>query len=68
VAEKADNLWVKWVNNIYIKNSEWWQYRPGNDTCWYWMKICNIKEKFKHGVQMVMWGRIIMAMVERSVK
>ena len=35
VAEKEDNLWVKWISNIYIKNERWCQYRPSNDTCRY---------------------------------
>lgn len=35
IANKADNLWVKWVNHIYIKGAEWWQYRPPTDCSWY---------------------------------
>ncbi|KAK4733465.1 hypothetical protein R3W88_007726 [Solanum pinnatisectum] len=26
IAKKADNLWVKWVNRIYLKGNDWWQY------------------------------------------
>lgn len=25
IAQKADNLWVRWVNHVYIKGTEWWQ-------------------------------------------
>ena len=55
VAEKEYNLWVKQVNSIFIKNEGWWEYRPSNDTCWYWKKICTIKEKFKQGVHGNCW-------------
>uniref|UniRef100_A0A803PPP5 Uncharacterized protein n=1 Tax=Cannabis sativa TaxID=3483 RepID=A0A803PPP5_CANSA len=26
VANKKDNLWVKWVYCVYIKQQEWWEY------------------------------------------
>ncbi|XP_060210905.1 uncharacterized protein LOC132637908 [Lycium barbarum] len=49
VAQKADNLWVKWVDHVYIKDQDWWQYSPPTDCCWYWRKICTIKERYKTG-------------------
>ena len=27
IATKKDNLWVKWVHNVYIKHEEWWGYK-----------------------------------------
>ncbi|XP_062096263.1 uncharacterized protein LOC133802047 [Humulus lupulus] len=34
ISSKKDNLWVKWVNSVYIKQREWWDYEPSLDaTC-----------------------------------
>ncbi|XP_059278022.1 uncharacterized protein LOC132032416 [Lycium ferocissimum] len=49
IAQKTGNLWVKWVNHIYIKSADWWQYKPLVDCSWYWKRICSIKERFKDG-------------------
>ncbi|XP_060968791.1 uncharacterized protein LOC115710551 [Cannabis sativa] len=33
VAKKEDNLWVKWVHCVYIKEADWWQYNASaNDS------------------------------------
>ena len=55
VTSKADNLWVKWVHEIYIKGVDWWQYKPSVDSCWYWRKICSIKDKFAAGYARNKW-------------
>ena len=34
ISEKKDNLWVKWVHSIYIKQRDWMNYEPGNNTSW----------------------------------
>ncbi|XP_019261814.1 PREDICTED: uncharacterized protein LOC109239681 [Nicotiana attenuata] len=49
ITKKEDNLWVKWVNHVYIKDQSWRQYVPPNDSCWYWKKICTIRDKFAAG-------------------
>ncbi|KAL2929363.1 LINE-1 retrotransposable element ORF2 protein [Bienertia sinuspersici] len=47
VEQKQDSLWLKWVNSVYIKGQEWWNYRPPTDASWYWKKVCETKEKMK---------------------
>lgn len=49
MAQKEDNLWVRWVDHIYIKGSDWWQYVIPKDSCWYWKKICHIRDRFIPG-------------------
>ncbi|XP_019253939.1 PREDICTED: uncharacterized protein LOC109232639 [Nicotiana attenuata] len=41
IAAKTDNLWVRWVNHIYLKGRDWWQYKVPTDCSWYWRKICS---------------------------
>ncbi|KAL2905125.1 LINE-1 retrotransposable element ORF2 protein [Bienertia sinuspersici] len=43
VANKQDNLWVKWIHSVYIKEGDWWGYEPPKDGSWYWKKVCEIK-------------------------
>lgn len=26
IKNKADNLWVKWVNHVYLQGVDWWNY------------------------------------------
>lgn len=46
IASKADKLWVKWVNHVYIKDHDWWSYEPKNDSSWVWSKICKVRDLF----------------------
>lgn len=57
IANKADNIWVKWVNPIYLKGAEWWQYNPPKDSCLYWKQICNVKKKFVTGLSLPVTAR-----------
>ncbi|XP_074298238.1 uncharacterized protein LOC141629072 [Silene latifolia] len=55
IAKKKDSLWVKWVHNIYIKQSDWWQYSPSSNASWTWRQICKVKEKLKVGFLTGAW-------------
>lgn len=44
---KKDNLWIRWINVVYIKELERWAYKPPLDSSWYWKKVCEVKEKLK---------------------
>ncbi|XP_074277710.1 uncharacterized protein LOC141601336 [Silene latifolia] len=46
---KADRLWIKWINAIYIKDQNWQDYSPPADSTWVWKSICKVKEKLKEG-------------------
>lgn len=46
IAQKADNLWVKWINNVCLKDNDWWQYSQSQDCCWYWKKVCTTRDTF----------------------
>ncbi|KAL2893859.1 LINE-1 retrotransposable element ORF2 protein [Bienertia sinuspersici] len=47
LARKQDNLWVRWIHAVYLKDNDWWEYQPPQDCSWYWKKICEVKEKLK---------------------
>lgn len=47
VATKQDNLWVKWVHSVYIKDNDWWEYTSINGVSLYWAKICDMKNQLK---------------------
>ncbi|XP_074292218.1 uncharacterized protein LOC141619085 [Silene latifolia] len=44
---KANRLWVRWINHIYLKNGSWHDYSPPADAAWAWKSICKVKEKMK---------------------
>lgn len=33
ITNKADNLGVKWVNHMYIKGENWWEYKAPINSC-----------------------------------
>ena len=49
IAKKKDNLWIRWVHGKYLINKDWCDYTIMNDLCWYWSKLCMVKEEFKWG-------------------
>ncbi|XP_062106727.1 uncharacterized protein LOC133818056 [Humulus lupulus] len=46
VTNKHDTLWVKWVQHVYLKGADFWNYGLKLDTSSYWRKICHLRNKF----------------------
>ncbi|XP_074305790.1 uncharacterized protein LOC141641011 [Silene latifolia] len=47
LALKADHLWIRYVNHMYIKDKNWLDYVPTSSSSWTWRKLCQVKEQFK---------------------
>ena len=30
----ADHIWVKWVNSVYLKDEDWWNFTYSNYVSW----------------------------------
>uniref|UniRef100_A0A803PKT9 Reverse transcriptase zinc-binding domain-containing protein n=1 Tax=Cannabis sativa TaxID=3483 RepID=A0A803PKT9_CANSA len=58
VANKKDNLWVKWVHCVYIKHHDWWEYNAPTTSSWYWRKMVEIKNKIKFVWRNEVWNRL----------
>uniref|UniRef100_A0A803PY01 Reverse transcriptase domain-containing protein n=1 Tax=Cannabis sativa TaxID=3483 RepID=A0A803PY01_CANSA len=43
ISSKQDNLWVKWVNSIYLKGQSIWSYHTKQDATWYFKKLLNLR-------------------------
>ncbi|XP_048493622.1 uncharacterized protein LOC125494100 [Beta vulgaris subsp. vulgaris] len=60
VAQKQDNLWVKWVHGVYIKESSWASYTAPTHASWAWKYVCqakNLMNEKTNGVQWLMNGQ-----------
>ncbi|KAL2921136.1 hypothetical protein RDABS01_012627 [Bienertia sinuspersici] len=44
IARKKDNMWVRWVHSIYIKDQDWNTYKPTQICSWVWKSFCSIKD------------------------
>ena len=55
MATKADNLWVKWVNHVYLKGKDWKNYTPSSNVSWYWRQLTHIKDTFRGGYNRDRW-------------
>ncbi|XP_062103059.1 uncharacterized protein LOC133814064 [Humulus lupulus] len=47
IAKKKDNLFVKWINSVYLLNQNWWDYKCPTDCSWYWKRLVAVKDSFK---------------------
>ncbi|XP_074282688.1 uncharacterized protein LOC141607227 [Silene latifolia] len=55
IYSKPDSLWVKWVNQVYIKNTSWDTYLPKSHMSGNWKDICKTKELLKPGYSSGIW-------------
>ncbi|XP_074271403.1 uncharacterized protein LOC141595338 [Silene latifolia] len=55
LVSKADHLWIKWVNHIYIKGQDWLTYHPTISSSWTWRKICQVKDQPSAGFNNGVW-------------
>lgn len=44
IEKKKDNMWVKWVHALYIKDKRWQQYSPTLAVSWAVKYICKVKQ------------------------
>ncbi|XP_074300539.1 uncharacterized protein LOC141631816 [Silene latifolia] len=47
IEQKSDNLWVKWIHAIYMKNQDWQYYEPSSGASWAWRRLCGVKNILK---------------------
>ncbi|XP_062100541.1 uncharacterized protein LOC133806459 [Humulus lupulus] len=64
ISNKKDNLWVKWVNPVYIKQSIWWDYDVSAGASWYWKRIVQIKNKLKQVFTVVGFQNLHLSVAE----
>ncbi|XP_057251794.1 uncharacterized protein LOC125498534 [Beta vulgaris subsp. vulgaris] len=55
VAQKQDNLWVKWVHGVYIKESNWASYVAPSHASWAWKYVCQAKNLMNEKTNGVQW-------------
>lgn len=47
IYSKQENVWIKWINAVYLRGEDWWDYKPKVEASWYCKKICGVKEQMK---------------------
>uniref|UniRef100_A0A803PTR5 Protein kinase domain-containing protein n=1 Tax=Cannabis sativa TaxID=3483 RepID=A0A803PTR5_CANSA len=47
IANKEDNLWIRWVHCVYIKDENWWDYQDPPQASWCWRKLIAVKNQVK---------------------
>ncbi|XP_048491597.1 uncharacterized protein LOC125492898 [Beta vulgaris subsp. vulgaris] len=55
IANKQDNMWVKWVNEIYIKEQQWSHYMAPATASWAWKYICQAKNEMSEKLGEDQW-------------
>ncbi|XP_074271290.1 uncharacterized protein LOC141595221 [Silene latifolia] len=49
IAEKKDTIWVNWLQQNYLKGTEWIDYIPAAQSSWVWRRICRVKQELLPG-------------------
>lgn len=52
---KKDNLWVKWVSEIYVKEANWESYVAPTNSSWAWRYICEAKNTLTQKLRSTAW-------------
>ncbi|KAM6592908.1 hypothetical protein CsatA_000611 [Cannabis sativa] len=47
LAVKKDNLWVKWIHSVYLKNGDCWNHKASIHSSWYWRKLVDLKDEMR---------------------
>ncbi|KAM6568714.1 hypothetical protein CsatB_016699 [Cannabis sativa] len=47
LAAKKDNLWVKWIHSVYLKNDDCWNHKASIHSSWYWRKLVDLKDEMR---------------------
>lgn len=55
VAMKKDNLWVKWVSEVYVQEATWESYVAPNSSSWPWKYICEAKNNLTQRLNSASW-------------
>lgn len=55
IANKTDNLWVKWIDHVYLKGRDWKQYVRSSNVSWYWRQLTHVKDRFRSGFSGDKW-------------
>ncbi|XP_074315112.1 uncharacterized protein LOC141651290 [Silene latifolia] len=50
-----NRLWVRWVNQIYLKGSNWTDYTPSGDISWGWKNVCRVRDMLVSGYSNGQW-------------
>lgn len=55
LAQKKDNLWIKWMHEVDIKNQSVWDFKPPNTASWHVKQLGKVVEKLKPAVINTRW-------------
>ncbi|XP_010667228.1 uncharacterized protein LOC104884301 [Beta vulgaris subsp. vulgaris] len=44
---KKDDLWVKWIHSIYIKDQNWWSFSAPPNASWIVKQLCKVKSTLR---------------------
>ncbi|XP_056688204.1 uncharacterized protein [Spinacia oleracea] len=55
ISKKEDNLWVKWVHAMYVKDRNWVQYTAPITASWAVKIVCKVKNMFNGKLQSHDW-------------
>ncbi|XP_062114689.1 uncharacterized protein LOC133825809 [Humulus lupulus] len=59
IATKKDNLFVKWINSVYLMDRNWWDYQAPLDCSWYWKSIKAGHDLLFEQSLAVSWSKIV---------
>ncbi|XP_074313200.1 uncharacterized protein LOC141648433 [Silene latifolia] len=55
IAEQKNTIWVNWVQQNYLKGTDWKDYTPSANSNWVWRRICRVKQELLPGYTNRQW-------------
>lgn len=53
--KSQDVLWIKWMHNVYIKDTNQWDYEAARTDSWSWKMLCKVKNQLKPAYSESQW-------------
>lgn len=56
IASNKDNLWVRWISGIYLKEENFWLHDCPVSSSWSWKALCSVRDKLAAGFTSSGWS------------
>ena len=47
LCNKNDNLWVRWIHHVYLKEEDIWEHKAPIHNSWSWRNLVCINDQFR---------------------
>jgi len=53
VSSTSNNLWLKWINHVYLKDGNLWEYKVNANTNLFWRQLVMTRDVLRNGFNII---------------